>query len=344
MIRRLIGYLILLALIAYVGSQYIAPIVMCWQDNGTYDNFTQTCSVEIPAFDPTGMLDPFVRDTAEQVMNRIDPQALRELIITVPNAEETPATLARTNDALARFIASFPQPGTDIEGYVEARGAESVTDEQTGLVLVPFFVNYGGSGSFVYVGLFRAGTSSMDHVDSLMVGDRISVDQVQFERSGEALKAVVLYKDRGPNDAMAAVPSIPKKLVAPIQNDAFGEPDIFDRTVDYPATYKDLLKIEAPAPNAQVSSPITVRGMARGPWFFEASFPITVTDQEGTVLGTGVAQAVGDWMTEDYVPFTATVAFTNAGGATNGSLILNKDNPSGLPEKDDSYTLPVTFK
>jgi hypothetical protein len=216
-------------------------------------------------------------------------------------------------------------------------------DEDSDLALVPFFVNYGGTGSFVYIGLFRTGTSTMEHLDSILVGDRVSVDAVSFERSGTVLKAVALYKDRGEHEPMAVAPTVPKKLVAPIEGNSFGEVSLFDRTIDYPVTYKDALKIETPEPNAAIVSPVTVRGMARGPWFFEASFPIKIVDTDGNTLGEMPATAIGDWMTTDYVPFTATIPFT-APTTKTGSIIFSKDNPSGLPENNDSNTLPITFK
>jgi hypothetical protein len=53
-------------------------------------------------------------------------------------------------------------------------------------------------------------------------------------------------------------------------------------------------------------------------------------------------------MTTDYVPFKATLTFTepeDIGDFSNrGSLILKKDNPSGLPEHDDAFEYTVFFR
>jgi hypothetical protein len=49
-------------------------------------------------------------------------------------------------------------------------------------------------------------------------------------------------------------------------------------------------------------------------------------------------------MTEDFVPFTATIEFETPDYGDIGALILKKDNPSGLPEHDDAYEIPVRFK
>lgn len=109
----------------------------------------------------------------------------------------------------------------------------------------------------------------------------------------------------------------------------------------------DLIRLTTPRPNDIVTSPLTLKGEARGTWFFEASFPIMITDWDGKIIGQGHATADGDWMTTDFVPFTATITFNTAeisGQYSNrGTLILQKDNPSGLPEHDDAMEIPVRF-
>lgn len=104
-----------------------------------------------------------------------------------------------------------------------------------------------------------------------------------------------------------------------------------------------LIYVTTPTVNAAVGSPLAVSGTARGTWFFEASFPIKLVDANGTVLGTGIGQAEGEWMTEEFVPFHATISFAKPTTIT-GTLILEKDNPSGLPEYDQKIEVPVVFK
>lgn len=105
----------------------------------------------------------------------------------------------------------------------------------------------------------------------------------------------------------------------------------------------DLIKVTDPRPNATVTSPLTVRGVARGNWYFEASFPVELLDAAGSRLAQVPAQAQGEWMTQDFVPFTATLTFT-APTSSTGTLWLRKDNPSGLPQNDDALRLPVRFR
>ena len=104
-----------------------------------------------------------------------------------------------------------------------------------------------------------------------------------------------------------------------------------------------LIQVDEPTPNQTISSPLTIHGKARGPWFFEASFPVQLTDAGGAILATGIVQADGEWMTEDFVPFQITLTFTVPAGARRGTLVFEKSNASGLPEHDDQLVVPVKF-
>ncbi|MEX2145124.1 MAG: Gmad2 immunoglobulin-like domain-containing protein [Candidatus Spechtbacterales bacterium] len=104
----------------------------------------------------------------------------------------------------------------------------------------------------------------------------------------------------------------------------------------------DLIRIDNPRPNQVISSPLIVSGEARGYWFFEASFPVRLYDANGNEIALAIAQAQGDWMTEDFVPYEAVLEFTTPSTST-GVLILEKDNPSGLSENEDDLFVPVKF-
>ncbi len=104
----------------------------------------------------------------------------------------------------------------------------------------------------------------------------------------------------------------------------------------------NLIRVASPRPNALVTSPLVVKGMARGTWFFEASFPVRLFNGNGEEIARGVAQAKSDWMTTEFVPFEVTLIFTMP-TTTVGTLLLDKDNPSGLPENEDALRMPVRF-
>lgn len=105
----------------------------------------------------------------------------------------------------------------------------------------------------------------------------------------------------------------------------------------------DLIVLYQPYANDILTSPLTMTGEARGTWYFEASFPVELQDVDGNVIAQGYAEAQSNWMTEDFVPFTATLTFTVPTGVTDGVLYLRKDNPSGLPANDDALYIPVQF-
>ncbi len=104
----------------------------------------------------------------------------------------------------------------------------------------------------------------------------------------------------------------------------------------------DLINIKKPLPNMDITSPLTVQGEARGQWYFEGDFQIELVDSEGNTLAETYATAQEPWMTEDFVPFTATLTF-EAPHDERGQLIFHRANPSGLPEHDNKYVQPVIF-
>lgn len=107
----------------------------------------------------------------------------------------------------------------------------------------------------------------------------------------------------------------------------------------------DRIRITSPQPGNSLTSPITVSGIARGNWFFEASAPVLVVDWDGRIIGEGFITAQGDWMTTEFVPFTGTITYTvdPLTPYNRGAIIFKKDNPSGLPEYDDAREIPITF-
>lgn len=125
----------------------------------------------------------------------------------------------------------------------------------------------------------------------------------------------------------------PKRATAPEQPEK----------VAYINASADMIAVELPFPGAVTGKQFSVIGQARGNWFFEGSFPVQVLDKGNNVLATGIAQANGEWMTTDLVSFKAdiTVPESYIGPAT---LVLKKDNPSGLPEHDASMSFFITIE
>ncbi len=110
--------------------------------------------------------------------------------------------------------------------------------------------------------------------------------------------------------------------------------------MQYTNATSDMITVAYPLPGASVESVLRVTGEARGYWFFEASFPVRALDRDGNTLALVPAQAIGDWMTTEHVPFSVTLQIPESyvGPIT---LVLANDNPSGLPENDRSISFEV---
>ena len=102
------------------------------------------------------------------------------------------------------------------------------------------------------------------------------------------------------------------------------------------------ITVFAPAQNAKVTSPVAILGEAPGNWSFEASFPIKLVDSSGNTVAQTTAKLLGNWMTTSLVPFSAQLTYTST-PTGNGSLVLQKDNPSGQAANADQLTVPVQF-
>ena len=105
----------------------------------------------------------------------------------------------------------------------------------------------------------------------------------------------------------------------------------------------DSVRVDYPKSGSVIKSPVTITGKALGLWYFEATFPVEITDANGNTLGQHYAEAQSDWMTIEAVPFVSTISFKNSPTDT-GFIILKKDNPSGLPEHDAQVRFPVRFR
>lgn len=116
-------------------------------------------------------------------------------------------------------------------------------------------------------------------------------------------------------------------------------------TDEAPIIHNDLIRIDEPLSQSTVTSPLTIRGEARGQWYFEATFGVTLLDANGNTVAIepGYVMTQNEWMTEDFVPFETTHTFNTPNTAT-GTLVLTRANPSGLPENADEVRIPVRFE
>lgn len=115
-----------------------------------------------------------------------------------------------------------------------------------------------------------------------------------------------------------------------------------------PAQKGDMIVVTSPLPEATISvSPLTIKGRARGNWFFEATAPVNIVNWDGLIIGEGYIQVDegNDWMTTEYVPFTGTITYdaSQLGPYKYGWIILKKHNASGEPQFDDALEFKINF-
>jgi hypothetical protein len=100
--------------------------------------------------------------------------------------------------------------------------------------------------------------------------------------------------------------------------------------------------VSSPKRNEKIKSPLKIEGEARGYWFFEAEFIAELYDANDNFLGRAILMAKEDWMTENFVPFEGELNFVES-ATSLGTLKFLSANPSGLPENQRIFNLPIEF-
>lgn len=105
------------------------------------------------------------------------------------------------------------------------------------------------------------------------------------------------------------------------------------------------------SPNQKVSYPLVIHGTIKTPsskdckrWgVFEGQAGTVEIQKNGTVLHSQPITIDGDWMTDQPVSFLVTITDKKpVYGEVN--LVFKSDNPSGLPENDQVFTLPLVIE
>lgn len=104
------------------------------------------------------------------------------------------------------------------------------------------------------------------------------------------------------------------------------------------------LIVNVPKANNAVTSPLTVSGYVNGHGWngFEGQVgSVKLIDDKGNVLAQKPLTAITEWTTTT-VWFKTILEFNNPSTQT-GKLIFRNENPSGMPERDKQFILPVKF-
>jgi hypothetical protein len=206
-------------------------------------------------------------------------------------------------------------------------------------VYAVYAINGGGTGTFLTLYRFEYGNGVLTEVEHIALGDRIMVDDVTVNQTAPtAYDVLVSVRDRKVGEAMATPPTQPFVLHFTPSSEGLVLKEVLVGTLPTPEAV-----LTAPLPGLTVGHIFTVTGAARGGWFFEGSLPVQVRDMNNNVVASAPAQAQGDWMTSELVPFSVTITVpTTTTGAV--ALVVKNDNPSGMPENEKSFEVPLIIQ
>lgn len=141
------------------------------------------------------------------------------------------------------------------------------------------------------------------------------------------------------DDQISALSAQLKKACQPTGQSS-ANPTCTDYT--YTSSKNVSVSVFTPAKNATVTSPVAVVGEVPGNWSFEAQFPVQLKNSKGDTVAQATAHVLGNWQTTELVPFSVQLTYTTAESGS-GTIVMQKDNPSGLPQNADSVSIPIKF-
>lgn len=101
----------------------------------------------------------------------------------------------------------------------------------------------------------------------------------------------------------------------------------------------DYIKIISPTPFGEVSDLLVITGEAKGTYYFEGEFPVTIIAEDGSKIDH-YAVAQDAWMTEKFVPFRVEIDISHL--APQEILVkLHRNNPSEKRNLDMVLELPL---
>lgn len=234
-----------------------------------------------------------------------------------------------------KFAAQFKdEVNPSIVEYISLNSSQAINYSDDYL-LTPYLYNSGGTGQFVYLGLFEIKTNT--HLDSIVLGDRIVVDSISIAGN----KAKINFKDRMITESFSDTPSIPTQFVIDIR-----DKKIIPIMQLQNADYGDV-EIKSPEPNTVIRDTLIVKGAIPGSWYFEASAIFRIVDNSYQEIALGNIKALSDWMTTQRVPFEISTSTVNLNYTGYATLIIESENIEGSEEgarKVKRIYLPINIK
>lgn len=202
------------------------------------------------------------------------------------------------------------------------------------IVVVPFIVNMGGTGQFVYIASFDIKNNL--HLSSVFIGDRINLDSLEIKSN--TVRAS--FKNRLFSEGYTAEPTIPVEVVLEVKEGILNEIIRLENSKFDDIEIKNL-------PIQSSNDSLIVKGAIPGFWYFEAIAQYRIFDSEYNEIALGNIQALSDWMTEQRVPFELNVGTSLLNYKGKAVLVIQSENVEGGEEGEEKVKrmyIPIEIK
>lgn len=103
----------------------------------------------------------------------------------------------------------------------------------------------------------------------------------------------------------------------------------------------DVIDLDLPELGSVVRSPLRVVGEARGWWFLERTFPVSLETMDGMVIASSTATAAKEWTPDALVPFTAELTWDAARTATGSVALVLREATTTAATTTERLVLPL---
>jgi hypothetical protein len=112
--------------------------------------------------------------------------------------------------------------------------------------------------------------------------------------------------------------------------------------ISLPTSSVDQPKLITPQSGDTITGPLVIKGYIPKSWVFEGQFQMRLLDADRQPIPTDSTSVPVDWnQNSESLYFVQTYNFHTS--SPSGFLILENDNPSGLPQNKKSIEVPINF-
>jgi len=147
---------------------------------------------------------------------------VNRIILTLADLENKVVEITRKESGQKLEYQLSMTEDSPIAGSVLVLDEYATDNTMTGDVFVPYAVNYGGSGSFISVGLFvQKDGATLEMQDTYLVGDRIVIEKLVLDQNATPHILHITYRDRKEGESFAAEPTVPKEATILVSEHRF---------------------------------------------------------------------------------------------------------------------------